>query len=69
MKRTKTFDVEYNYFDPGTFVEPTSSRSSLPDGRYKVTECVEPRFPEDHCVVFIEGRDTAVRTEYLREVQ
>lgn len=68
MIRQRTFTVTYNYFEPGTIVEPTSTRSSLEPGQYKVLSCHEPRFDGDDAVVFVEGRGVAVRTEYLREV-
>jgi len=69
MKRTITFEVTYNYFEPGTLVTPTSNRCVVRPGfTYRVTECKEPRFPGDDCIVFVEGHGTGFSTEYLKEV-
>jgi len=77
-KRTKTFtiDVEYNYFEPGALVTPTSNRSVLDRGRvYCVLSCREPLTHLDNdCVVFVKPnpdgvpRKWGVSTYYLREV-
>lgn len=70
MKRSKTFTVTYNYFEPGTYVTPASQRSVLSHGDgsllFKVTQCLEPNFPEDTCIVFVKGHRYGVGTEYLR---
>lgn len=70
MKLSKTFKVEFNYFEPGTRVTPTSSRCPLTMGQvYTVTKCIEPRFYADEAVCFVEGRKTGLSTTYLREVE
>jgi hypothetical protein len=69
-RRVKTFEVEYNYFEPGTRVTPTSVRSVLEEGQvYTITECSHPRFADDRASCFVEGRETGLSTEYLREVK
>jgi len=69
MKRTRTFEVTYNYFDVGATVTPTSTRSPLEIGRhYIVTKCYEPKYAGDDCIVFVEGVDYGISTEYLEEV-
>lgn len=69
MRRTKTFTVEYNYFEPGTIVTPTSNRGPLAHGEtYVVTKCVEPQYAGDECVVLLSGQMYGVNTEYLSEV-
>lgn len=68
MKRSRTFEVAYNYFEPGTYVTPTSERHPLERGKvYKVTACLEPRFADEGCSCFVDDRKTGVTTEYLRE--
>jgi len=68
MRREKTFIETYNYFEPGTFVTPTSRRCVLVAGRvYKVVRCHEPLYAGDEAVVFVEGHRSGIRTEYLRE--
>ncbi|GMU26239.1 MAG: hypothetical protein AMXMBFR16_11440 [Candidatus Uhrbacteria bacterium] len=68
MKRAKTFVVEFNFFTPGTLVTPTSPRCPLESGKvYTVTKCVEPLCYGDEAVVFVEGHEYGVSTEYLRE--
>lgn len=69
MKVSKTFTIEYNWFHPGSLVEPASSRCPLDPGIYKVIRCVQPRYYGDTCVAFIEGRTTGISTEYLREIE
>lgn len=72
MRRTKTFTITYNYFEPGTLVVPTSTRCPLVrDDRkrhvFKVTKCYEPNFPGEDGIVFVEGHKNGVETYYLRE--
>lgn len=70
MRRKKTFTVEYNYFEPGTRVTPTSGRCPLDIGVvYVVTKCLESRDAGDEAVCFVQGRKTGVSTTYLREVE
>lgn len=69
MRQVKTFSVEYNWFAPGTVVTPTSNRSPLERGHhYTVTKCLEPKFAGDECVVFVEGREQGVSTNYLKAI-
>jgi hypothetical protein len=68
MRRSKTFTVEYNYFEPGTRITPTSNRCPLERGVYVVTKCIEPRDAQDEAVCFVQGRKTGISTTYLREV-
>jgi hypothetical protein len=69
-RRTAVFEVEYNYFEPGTWVTPTSPRSVLEENvMYKITKCLPPRFADDRASCFVEGRETGVSTEYLRAVE
>lgn len=70
MKRTKDFTIEYNYFEPGTLVTPTSNRCPLEYGKtFKITMCREPMWPGDDCVVFVRGRTTGISSEYLKKVE
>jgi len=70
MKRTKTFTVTFNWFAPGTIVTPTSTRCPLESGKfYVVTECHEPSFPDENAVVFVQGKQIGLSTEYLREAE
>jgi hypothetical protein len=42
-KRTKSFEVEYTYFKPGTLVTPIHRNTTLEFSRdYCVVECYEP---------------------------
>jgi hypothetical protein len=69
-RRVKVFEVEYNYFEPGTLVTPTSVRSVLEEGQtYTITKCCHPRFADDRASCFVEGRETGLSTEYLKEVK
>ena len=71
MKRTKTFSVTYNYFEPGTYVVPTSTRCPLMrEGTpplFKVIDCMEPLFAEERCIVYVEGHKFGVDAAYVRE--
>lgn len=70
MKRSKTFTITFNYFEPGTYVTPTSRRCVLEPGTiHKVIECHEPLFPGEDAIVFVEGKRTGLSTEYLREAK
>jgi hypothetical protein len=67
---TKVFEVEYNYFEPGTLVTPTSVRSVLDMGQvYTITKCHHPRSADDRACCVVEGRETGLSTEYLKEVK
>src|SRR5215213_10293557 len=59
------FRVEYTMFDPGERIRPASPRCPLPPGDYVVARCVKPLVPGDGSIVFVEGRDRGVDTEYL----
>lgn len=68
MRRTKTYTVEYNSYNVGDFITSTSRRCSLERGEiYKVTACSEPKYAGDDCVVFVEGREHGLSTEYTRD--
>lgn len=68
-RRTKTFEVSYNFFEPGTLVTPTSTRSVLRvEQAYRVTKCHEPMYAEDKAICFVSGHPDGVSTEYLRTV-
>lgn len=70
MRRTKTFEKTYKYFEPGTLITPTSNRCPLEYGKiYTVIECSEPMDCMDEAIVFVEGHQYGVRTEYLTEVE
>jgi len=69
-RRTKTFEVSYNFFEPGTLVTPTSTRSVLNvEQVYLVRECHEPMYAEDAAICFVGGHRCGVSTEYLRTVK
>ena len=69
MRRVKLVELHYNYFEPGTLVTPTSPRHPLDMGKqYVVTQCIEPRYEGDEGVVFVQGRDLGVTSNYLRDV-
>jgi hypothetical protein len=61
-----TFRVEYKMFEPGERIRPTSSRCPLDSGEYVVTRCRAPISPGDDSIVFVEGRQRGVETEYLQ---
>ncbi|KKK76699.1 hypothetical protein LCGC14_2861020 [marine sediment metagenome] len=79
MKRTKilpgaSWPITYNYFEPGTYVVPTSHCCALThvyEGPllFKVTVCREPTFVGDFCLVSVEGREDEeeVDATWLRE--
>lgn len=69
MKRKKTFEVEYNYFEPGTLVRPTSPRCPLYTGIYKVTKMYEPIDVTDEAICFVDGHSYGISTVYLEEVE
>jgi hypothetical protein len=71
MRKTKTFDKEYNYFEVGTKITSTSERRCpLEYGViYIVTEMREPIFPEDDAICFVEGHKFGVSTTYFKEVE
>lgn len=60
------FRVEYKMFEPGERIRPTSC--PLDPGEYVVTSCSAPVSPGDDSVVFVEGRQRGVGTEYLGSV-
>jgi len=64
MKRTKTFEVEFNYFEPGTIVEFIDGFRT---GKHEVKECHEPMFPGEDSVVFLTGDKFGVTGDRLRE--
>jgi len=63
---TITHTETYKMFDVGVLVSPTSNRSPLESGKYRVTSCTPPRFPGDSSTIFVEGRLTGLSTEYLQ---
>jgi hypothetical protein len=68
LKVKATFQIEYNYFEKGEVITPTSPRSPLTVGTlYTVQETRRPMFYGEEPVVFVVGRDTGVSGEYLRE--
>lgn len=69
MKRTKVFEVEYKYFEPGTMVKPTSNRCSLSEGIYEIISCTEPLYASDEAICFVKGHKYGISTEYLEEVK
>lgn len=75
MKRTKTFEVEYEWFEPGTKIKPYSPSIArimgLPDKVFVVLETVEPKLPGDEAIVFIEirGNRFGYSTESFKEVE
>jgi hypothetical protein len=68
MRRTKTFEIEYNYFEPGTIVTPTSKRCPLDAGEtYVVSECSGPLEGDQDAIVFVDGHKFGFWSTYLRE--
>lgn len=77
VRRTKTFtfEVNYNYFEPGTLVTPISNRSALEQGQiYYVISCLEPHEYDDGAIVFVKPNPDGVSRQWgisaanLREV-
>jgi hypothetical protein len=69
MRRTVTFEEEYEYFEPCTLVTPSSRRSVLEvEHVYRVTGCQAPMFPGESAVCFVEGHRNGVDTSSLRMV-
>ena len=68
MKRKKTFELEYNYFEVGTQVVPASEHCPLMRGTYTVVHCEEPQTIDDECTVFIEGHPTGINADYMKEL-
>lgn len=69
MRRTVTFEEEYEYFEPDTLVTPSSRRSVLEvEHVYRVTGCQAPMFPGEEAICFIEGHPYGVDTCFLRTV-
>lgn len=64
-KVTLTWVEEYNIFEVGDVVRPCSSRSSVPDGRYVVTNSHTPLYAGDMPIVFLEGHRWGVDSQYL----
>ena len=64
-----TWTEKYKMFEVGERIVPTSRRCSLNPGIYVVTKCVAPICAGDESVVFVEGRDTGISTEYVTAVQ
>lgn len=71
MRRQKAFVVSYNYFEPGTYIVPTSTRCVLAHKNgpllFKVVRCHEPLCAEGGAIVFVEGHASGIDAEYLRE--
>lgn len=69
MVRYRTFEVQYNFFPPGTRVRASSGRCPLQQDRvYEVRECYEPLCPGDECIVAVWNEPYGVSAEYLEEV-
>lgn len=68
-KVKKSFEIEYNEFEVGEMVKPTSNRCPLEPGVYKVTKFIPPMTHEDSAVVFVEGHEYGIETTYLRSVE
>ncbi len=67
--RTKTFETDYNWFEVGEKVTPTSLRTGrgLEIGKtYIVTSCVAPRNAGDGSVVFVEGQPLGFDAQYFQ---
>ena len=62
---TKTVTFEYKVFYVGERIRPTSTSSTLEDGIYIVTEYCEPIYNGDEAVVFVQGHQYGIGTEYL----
>lgn len=70
MKRTKTLEIEYNFFEPGTLVTPGSIGGALEvEHVYRVNECHEPHGEGDMGICFVDGHFHGVSTATLREVE
>jgi len=67
MRRKKTFEMEYNYFEEGAKVTPTKE-SSLMKGTYIVIACVEPKILGDECLVYVKGHPNAINAEHMEEL-
>ncbi len=68
MKRKKTFEMEYNYFEVGTKIEPFHKDCTLMKGFYTVCHCQEPETLDDECTVFVEGHSTGINADHMREL-
>jgi len=69
MRRKKTFEVEFNWFQPGTAITPIDPGYFETGKTYFVKKCVEPVNPGDDCVVFIEGLDLGYDAGRFKEVE
>ena len=64
--KKKRFEVKYKVFDVGEKVKSTSSRSPIQQNEiYTVLECIEPKWPGDPSIVFLDNYAFGVNTEYL----
>jgi hypothetical protein len=69
MRRIRSLDVAYNYFEPGALVTPSSPCSMLKLGQtYKVTKCTEPQYVGEYASCYVQGEEYPVSAEHLMEV-
>jgi len=70
MRKSKTFNITYNFFKPGARVITTSSaRCPLQaNDIYTVIECSEPEYAGDICTVYLKEYGYGVDSYYLKEV-
>ena len=68
MKRKKTFEMEYNYFEVDDKVQPASEHCPLMKGIYTVVHCIEPETMDDECTVFVHGHTTGVNADHTEEI-
>ena len=69
MKRTKTFTVEYTYFEPGTKVMLTKPISGLEMGKvYTVTTCEELEYGDYVVCMLLHGVSFGVNADWFEEI-
>jgi len=70
VRRTKTIEIDYNWFEPGTLVTPGTTRCPLNvEHVYRVMECYEPHGEGDMGICFVGGHHHGIATSGLREVR
>ncbi len=69
MIKTKTFEVEFIWFEPGAHVRPVSSHCPLVFGVYTVIKTVEPSHYGDPAIVYVEGYEVGIDAADLIEVR
>jgi len=60
---------EVKIFEKGDKVTPTSKKCALDAGVYVVERCIPPLVVGADVIVFVEGRDVGVSSEYLELIE